>query len=92
VDRPHEATFVCEYESPAAARLVSESIARELDEIDDGRARASVTRDRGRLTLTVVAADLVALRAGLNSWSSLIEVAETVGAVATEPGFPNERV
>jgi KEOPS complex subunit Pcc1 len=92
VERSHEATFICEYDSQAAAQLVSESIARELDEIDDGRARASVTRNRSRLTLTVVAADLVALRAGLNSWTSLIEVAETVGAVATEPGSPNERV
>ncbi len=53
----------------------------ELDEIADDRSRATVAREADTVTVTVRAADLVALRAGTNTWLGLVEVAETVEAL-----------
>ena len=75
----HEAVLSFEYDSPRLARLVERSLRPELNDIDDDRSRASVARNEATLRLTVKARDLVALRAGMNTWLSLVTVAECAG-------------
>ncbi|MFC4436957.1 MULTISPECIES: KEOPS complex subunit Pcc1 [Natrialbaceae] len=72
----HDATLEFEYETPSRARLVAESVAREIGEIDDERSRTNIDRDGSVVRLEIDAADVVALRAALNTWFSLIDVAE----------------
>lgn len=81
---PHTAALSFTYATPGRARRVERSVRPELDRIADDRSRASVDRDGATLAVTVVAADLVALRAGTNTWVRLVEVAETADAL-TEP-------
>jgi KEOPS complex subunit Pcc1 len=61
--------------------LVDRSVSQELGEIDGDRATATVDRDGQTVTVTVSADDLTALRAGLNTWATLVEVAESVAGV-----------
>ena len=79
---PHEATLVFDYPTPESARLVERAVSQELDEIDGDRTRATLARDGRSLELRVSAADLVALRAGLNTWCTLVEVAESAGGLS----------
>jgi len=81
-DRPHDATLRFEYESPARARVVARAIAREVGEIDGDRSGATVEREEDTVVVRVVADDLVALRAGCNTWGSLVEVAERTSELA----------
>ncbi|WP_158057888.1 KEOPS complex subunit Pcc1 [Halorussus halophilus] len=80
--RPHDATLRFEYESAERARVVTRAVSQEIGEIDGDRSATSVSRDGDTLVVEVVADDLVALRAGLNTWQSLISVAETVNGLA----------
>ncbi|TYL40437.1 KEOPS complex Pcc1-like subunit [Natronococcus pandeyae] len=77
----HDATLEFEYETPSRARIVAESVAREIGEIDDERSRTTITRDGSVVFLEITAADVVALRAALNTWFSLIDVAERTANV-----------
>jgi KEOPS complex subunit Pcc1 len=79
-DRPfdHEAVLRFSYARERRARLVERGVRVEVDEIDDDRSTASVAREGREVVVRVRAADLVALRAGLNSWRRLVSVAETV--------------
>ena len=77
----HDATLEFDYESASRARLVAESVAREIGEIDDERSRTTIERDGARLVLEIDAADAVALRAALNTWFSLVNVAERTADV-----------
>ncbi|NHN57715.1 KEOPS complex subunit Pcc1 [Halorussus rarus] len=79
--RPHDATLRFEYESPARARAVARAVAQEVGEIDGDRSAAVVDRDERTVAVRVVADDLVALRAGCNTWGSLVEVAERTTAL-----------
>ena len=79
---PHEATLVFDYPDPESARLVERAVEGELDEIDGDRTRASLGRDGRSIEIHVSADDLVALRAGLNTWATLVEVAESVGGLS----------
>jgi KEOPS complex subunit Pcc1 len=72
----HDAVLTFDYPSSARARVVAESVRREVDEIGSERSRARVARDDATLTVTVEAADLTALRAGCNTWTTLVDVAE----------------
>ncbi|WP_408958919.1 KEOPS complex subunit Pcc1 [Natrinema sp. 74] len=72
----HDATLEFDYESASRARLVAESVAREIGEIDDERSQTTIARDETTLVLEIDAADAVALRAALNTWFSLVDVAE----------------
>jgi KEOPS complex subunit Pcc1 len=81
VNGPHSARFVFDYASPEAAALVDRSVSQELGEIDGDRTTATVDRDGSAVTVTVSADDLTALRAGLNTWTTLVEVAESVAGV-----------
>ncbi|MEF8812769.1 MAG: KEOPS complex subunit Pcc1 [Halovenus sp.] len=75
----HEAVLSFEYRSPESARRVERALVPELGDIDDDRSSVDATRTDTCLEITVEAADYVALRAGLNTWCSLVSVAETVG-------------
>ena len=75
-DRPHAATLTFRYPDSDAAGLVAAAVSQEVGEIDGDRSAAAVSRDGAAVQVDVGADDLVALRAGLNTWSSLVEVAE----------------
>ncbi|WIV65733.1 KEOPS complex subunit Pcc1 [Natrialbaceae archaeon AArc-T1-2] len=72
----HDATLEFAYEEETRARVVYDAVAREIGEIDDERSRARIDRDGPVLTLAVDARDRTALRAALNTWCTLIDVAE----------------
>jgi KEOPS complex subunit Pcc1 len=78
--RAHETVLSFTYRSERRARVVADALAPEVGEIDDARSAATVARNRDTVRVRVEADDLVALRAGINSWSRLVEVAEQVGA------------
>jgi len=79
----HDATLEFDYESAARAELVAESVAREIGEIDDDRSRTTLERDGARVCIEIDADDVIALRAALNTWFSLIDVAERTADVGT---------
>jgi len=72
----HDATLESDYESTARAELVAASVAREIGEIDDDRSRTTLERDGDRVCIEIDADDVIALRAALNTWFSLVDVAE----------------
>jgi KEOPS complex subunit Pcc1 len=78
----HTADLVFDYDSTETAVLVERSVRQEIGEIEGDRTTASLTREGAELTVHVDAADLVALRAGINTWSTLVEVAERVAGIA----------
>ncbi|MFC7226096.1 KEOPS complex subunit Pcc1 [Salinirubellus salinus] len=80
---PHEATLVFDYPDTESARLVERAVSQELDEIDGDRTRATLVRDGRTVEVRVSADDLVALRAGCNTWCTLVEVAEAAGGVVS---------
>ena len=81
---PHDALLEFEYANIARARLIEHSLRPEVGDIGDERAQVTLTRDGTALELAVEATDLVALRAGLNTWLSLASVAEQAGTPPTE--------
>ena len=78
----HDAVLAFEYDDAQRARRVERAVRPEIGDIDDDRSAASLTRDGATVELTVEAADLVALRAGLNTWCTLVTVAERAGDAA----------
>jgi len=75
----HDAVLRFSYDAQRRARIVTDALAPEIDQIEDPRSGATVDCDGDTLEIRITAADLVALRAGVNSWTRLVEVAETVG-------------
>ena len=75
---PHSTTLVFEYDSVGRARTVERSVAVEAGDIEGDRSAASVAREGATVTVTVEARDLTALRAGNNTWLTLVEVSERV--------------
>lgn len=74
----HHASLSVRYGSKRRARLVADAVAVEQGEIDDARSTTRVDRAGRELTVEVLADDLVALRAGLNTWRGLVDVAERI--------------
>lgn len=74
-DTPHDAELVFEYPSVERAKIVARSVGQEVGEIDGDRTRATVEREGECVLVRVVADDLVGLRAGVNTWVSLVDVA-----------------
>ena len=72
----HSTDLVFEYDSVAVARVVQRSVAVEAGDIEGDRSTAAVTRNSDTVTVSVDATDLTALRAGQNTWLTLVEVAE----------------
>jgi KEOPS complex subunit Pcc1 len=72
----HETTLSLSYESPAEAETVLQSLRQEAGTISGDRTEATVTGTDRSVTITIRAEDLVALRAGHNTWLGLAAVAE----------------
>ena len=79
----HDAVLAFDYDDAERARRVERAIRPEVGDIDGDRSTVRLDREAERLDLTVEATDLVALRAGLNTWFSLVCVAEQAGDVVT---------
>ncbi|MFC7020175.1 MULTISPECIES: KEOPS complex subunit Pcc1 [Haloarcula] len=80
----HRTVFTVEFDDTERARRVERSVRPEVGAIDGDRTTATLDRQGAVLTLTVEASDLVALRAGSNTWLTLVSVAESAGAVETQ--------
>jgi len=78
----HEALLEFSYSDPDHARIVERSVRQEVGDIEGDRTRASVDRANTLVTVTVSAADLVALRAGVNTWTTLVSVADATAETA----------
>jgi KEOPS complex subunit Pcc1 len=78
---PHETVLTFEYEDESRASIVAASIEGELAELAGDRTRAELAREGGVLEVRIEASDLVALRAGINTWCSFVDVASEVAAI-----------
>jgi KEOPS complex subunit Pcc1 len=72
----HSADLRFQYQSPEAAALVADAVAGELGKIGGDRATATLTAEDATIQVEIDAADLVSLRAGVNTWEGLLAVAE----------------
>jgi KEOPS complex subunit Pcc1 len=81
---PHVLSLSFDYDDEGRARVVSDAVGVEVGRIDDDRSTATVARDGETVRVDVLAHDLVALRAGANTWIRLVETAERVCALAGE--------
>ncbi|MCH7659904.1 MAG: KEOPS complex Pcc1-like subunit [Euryarchaeota archaeon] len=75
---PHTASLACEYDDFQSARLIERSILPEVADLGDERSSVAVSRNGEMLTIRIEAADLVALRAAMNTWLTLLDTTETV--------------
>ena len=66
------------YPTATAAGRIERAISVEVDQLDDDRSAATVSRDDDEVQIEITATDLVALRAGINSWCRYVETAERV--------------
>lgn len=76
----HDAVLEFDYPDAQRAERVADSVRVEVGDIDGDRTTARVDCDGATVVVTVTAADLVALRAGVNTWTGLVSVAEQCGA------------
>ena len=72
----HETVLTVQYETTDRATTIERSLRPEIGDIEGERTQAALSRDGSVVSIEVGAADLVALRAGQNTWLSLVEVAE----------------
>jgi len=80
----HAAEFSFSYPDAETAIQVERSVRPEVGDIQGDRTTAGLARAGSELTVAVEADDLVALRAGLNTWLTLVGVAERTGGVGVE--------
>jgi KEOPS complex subunit Pcc1 len=88
-DRPHDCRLAVSFADERRARLAESAVGVEVGEIDDARSAATVAREGTEVAVEVVADDLVALRAGVNTWTRFLDVAEATLAAA-DAGTPVE--
>jgi KEOPS complex subunit Pcc1 len=72
----HETSFSLEYDTESDAATVERSLRPEIGDIEGDRTGATLSREESVVRVDIEAADLVALRAGQNTWLSLVSVAE----------------
>ncbi|QFU83457.1 KEOPS complex subunit Pcc1 [Natronorubrum aibiense] len=77
----HDATLEFEYETPSRARLVADSVRREIGEIDDDRSQTTIERQQSLVRISIEATDVIALRAAINTWFTLVDVAERTATI-----------
>jgi KEOPS complex subunit Pcc1 len=82
----HEAVLEFDYPDATSAARVAASVAVEAGDIDGGRTTATVDQRDATVVVTIEATDLVALRAGVNTWSGLVGVAERTGGALADEG------
>jgi KEOPS complex subunit Pcc1 len=75
----HEAVFSAVYATPERARRVERALRPEVGDIEGDRTTVGLACEGDSLSVTVRATDLTALRAGLNTWLGLLDVAERAG-------------
>ena len=80
----HRTVLTVEFDDTERARQVERSVRPEVGAIDGDRTTATLDREGAVLTVTVEASDLVALRAVINTWLTLVSVAESAGAAETQ--------
>lgn len=76
----HDAELVFDYSDARSAARVERAILPEVSDIGGNRTRTEVSVEGATLTVRIEATDMIALRAGLNTWCSLVRVGETVGS------------
>ncbi|MCU4752327.1 KEOPS complex subunit Pcc1 [Halobacteria archaeon AArc-curdl1] len=86
---PHDATLEYTYETPTRARAVENAVAQEIGEIDDERSQTTLERSERTITFKIVAKDLTALRAALNTWMTLVDVAEQAARTGARAFAPD---
>lgn len=79
----HETLLTFEYDTAARAMIIEASLRPEIGDIEGDRTQATLARDGSELLVRIAAADLVALRAGGNTWLSLASVAERCAAAGS---------
>jgi KEOPS complex subunit Pcc1 len=77
----HETVLAFEYEDEHRTSIVAASIEGELAELAGDRTHAELACEGGVLEVRIAASDLVALRAGINTWCSFVDVAGEVAAI-----------
>ena len=77
----HETVLTLEYDAASDAAVVERSLEPEIGDIEGERTGAALSRDGAALRVEIEAADLVALRAGQNTWLTLVGVAERCAAL-----------
>lgn len=77
----HEAVLAFEHDDERCASIVEQSIREEVGEIAGERTDTRVERDGRVLSVRIETTDRVALRAGINTWCSFVEVAAAVAAL-----------
>ena len=80
-DDQHETFFSLTYPSEAQARHIARAIEPEVATLTDGRSQVSLSRNGPQVELHVLATDVVALRASVNTWLGLVSVAEQVSDI-----------
>lgn len=80
----HETTLSLSYPTAREATIVERSLDREAGDIEGERTSATVARAGAEVTITIRSEDLVALRAGHNTWLGLAEVAERTIAAGSQ--------
>jgi Uncharacterized protein conserved in archaea len=78
-DEEATAVLMFPYSTTSAAQRVANAIAPETNALDDARSQVTLARDNQTVELRVHATDRTALRASLNTWFKLVEVAEHAG-------------
>lgn len=78
----HETILAFEYDDERRASIVTRSVRGEVGEIAGDRTRACVEHEGRVVEIRIEASDLVALRAGINTWCSFVDVAGRVVALA----------
>ncbi|MFC7075755.1 KEOPS complex subunit Pcc1 [Haloarcula halophila] len=73
---PHTTVLSVPFDSAERARRVERSVRPEIGAIDGDRTTATLVREGDTVEITVTADDLVALRAGCNTWLTLVGTAE----------------
>ncbi|EMA35813.1 KEOPS complex subunit Pcc1 [Halococcus hamelinensis] len=84
----HETVLTLDYDAASDAALVERSLEPEIGDIEGDRTTATLARDGDEIRMTIDAADLVALRAGQNTWLSLVGVAERCAAAGADGSEP----
>lgn len=79
----HGTTFSLAYPSVDDAEIVERSLRPEVGDIDGDRSEASLSRTGNEVTISLEAEDLIALRAGHNTWLGLATVAERTHVIAS---------
>jgi KEOPS complex subunit Pcc1 len=77
----HKTSFSLEYDTASDAATVTRSLRPEIGDIEGERTAATLSRVENVVKIDIGAADLVALRAGQNTWLSLVSVAERCAAI-----------